>query len=167
MRPLVVDSPFLHLFAVDSLDVLKHVCSQKKKTFATVLYRLLVPKRDHVAKSGLEYELVRLLCQDLLYSGEAVSRPDTFIACIADCGCLRAPPDCARQFPPNQSGWPMFFALMSSFSTETVRSCLASRWRRILMHAILRHRARNNRHDARSGIVALVLRCLVRLSHAR
>ena len=37
-----------------------------------------------------EYELVRLLCQDLLSSGEAISRPNTFNACIAEHGCLRA-----------------------------------------------------------------------------
>ena len=83
--------------------------------------------------------------------------------------------DGARQFPRHQSGWPMLFALMSSFSRETeftqfvseevaaARSRHASRRRRIPMPASPRHRARCN-HEARARIVALISCCLVRLS---
>ena len=85
-------------------------------------------------------------------------------------------PGRARRFPPNQSGWPMFFAWISSFSREieftkcisekiaTARARHTSRRRQIPMLASPRHRARCNRHEARAGIVALVSCCLVRLS---
>ena len=91
------------------------------------------------------------------------------------------PRDRARQFPRHQSGWSMFFTLLSSFSREsreteftkvvseeiaTARSRHASR-RRIPMPANPRHRTRRNRHEARAGIVALISCCLVRLSDGR
>ena len=84
--------------------------------------------------------------------------------------------DHGRRFPPNQSGWPMFLALMSSFSRETeftkfvsdetatVRSRHTSKRRRIPMPASPRRRARRNRHEARAGIVALISCCRIRLS---
>ena len=77
----------------------------------------------------------------------------------------------ARQFPQHQSGWPLFFALMSSFSRETEFTKFVSReiatarsghksWRRwIPMPASPRHRARCNRHEARAGFVALISCC--------
>ena len=83
----------------------------------------------------------------------------------------------ARQIARYQSGWPMFFTLVSSFSRETdftkfvseeiasARSRHNSRRRRIPMPARLRHRARCNRTEARAGIIALLSCCLVRLSN--
>ena len=85
--------------------------------------------------------------------------------------------DGARRFPPNQSGWPVFFALISSFSKETAftkfvseeiataRSRHNSRRRRLPMPASPRHRAGCNRHEGRAGVVALASCCLVRLSN--
>ena len=86
------------------------------------------------------------------------------------------PRDRGRRFPPNQSGWPMFFALMSSFSRETefttsaseeiatARSRHASKRRQIPMSTSPRRRARCNHHEAPAAIVALILCCLLRLS---
>ena len=83
------------------------------------------------------------------------------------------PLDCTR----HQSGWPMFFALLSSFFRETgftkfdseeivtARSRHNSRRRRIPMPVSPRHRARCNRHEERAGIAVLVSCCLVRLSN--
>ena len=84
------------------------------------------------------------------------------------------PRDRARRFLPFQSGRPMFFPLIHSFSRETeftkfvseenatARSRHASRRRRIPMP---RHRARCNRHEARAVTAALISCCLVRLSN--
>ena len=84
-----------------------------------------------------------------------------------------------HDLPPNQSGWPVFFALLSSFSRETEFTTFVSeetatacsrhnsRRRRIPMPASPRHRAHCNRHEARIGSVALVSCCLVRLSNGR
>ena len=76
--------------------------------------------------------------------------------------------DRARRFPPNQSWWPTFFALVSW--KQRLRNLSAMRspqlvrhnsWRRrIPMPASPRRLARCNRHEARSGIVALISCCL-------
>ena len=72
------------------------------------------------------------------------------------CSCDRG-----RHLPLHQSGgWPMFFALLSSL---TARSRHTSKRRRIPMPASPRRRARSNRHEALSGIVALISCCLVLL----
>ena len=67
--------------------------------------------------------------------------------------------DRARQFPRHQSGWPVFFAVMSSFSRETyftkfvsdeiatTRSRRTSRRRPVPMPASPLRRARCNRHE--------------------
>ena len=85
--------------------------------------------------------------------------------------------DRARRFPPNQSGWPMCFALVSSFSRETVftkfgseetataRARHTSRRRRIPMPTSPRHRARCNHHEAPAGTVAFVSCCIVLLNN--
>ena len=86
--------------------------------------------------------------------------------------------DRGRRFPRHHSGWPTFFALMSSFTGETeftkfvseeIATALSrhnSRRRRIPMPASPRRRVRCNRHEARAGVVALIPCCLVRLSTA-
>ena len=87
------------------------------------------------------------------------------------------PRDRARRLPPNPSGWPLFFALISSLSSETeftnfvsekiatVRARHTTKRRRIPMPASPRHRARCDCHETRAGIVALLSCCLVRLSN--
>ena len=67
-----------------------------------------------------------------------------------------------RQSPRYQSGWPVFFALMSSFPEKQSH---APRRRRIPMPSGPRHNVRCNRHVARAGNVALISCCLVRLSN--
>ena len=91
---------------------------------------------------------------------------------LPDAGPAR-PRDREQQFPLHQSDWPLFFALMPSFSRETeftkfvseeiatARSHPTSRRRRIPMANSPRRRARCNRHEARAGIVAL-MSCLSR-----
>ena len=85
--------------------------------------------------------------------------------------------DRSHCFPRHQNGWPMFLALMSSFSSETeftnfvneeidtARSRHNSRRRRIPVPASPRHRARCDRHEARAGNVALITCCLVPVSN--
>ena len=72
--------------------------------------------------------------------------------------------DRGRRLPPKQSGWPMFFALVSCFSGETMftkfvgeeiaTACYrhTSKRRRIQMPASPRRRARFDHHEARVWI---------------
>ena len=95
---------------------------------------------------------------------------------LHDAGPVR-PRDRTRQFPRLQSVWPMFFALMSSFSREKEFTKFVSeedrhspfpshcKAARIPMPAGPRRRARCDRHEARAEFVAFISCCLVRPSN--